>query len=80
MYRGCTVQRYEALQGGGGVKFSVKKRYVTLEWVHSVSLHASQCSKSCFYTIKFFAGIVSLTRLTSSFFIIRAYLVITDQL
>ena len=29
---GCTVQRYEALQGvGGGVKFSGKKRYVTLE-------------------------------------------------
>ena len=31
--RGCTIQRYEALQGGvGGVKFSGKKRYVTLEW------------------------------------------------
>ena len=34
---GCTVQHYrgqhyEALQGGGGVKFSGKKRYVTLEW------------------------------------------------
>ena len=39
----CTVQRYEALQGGGGggggrgggeggVKFSGRKRYVTLEW------------------------------------------------
>ena len=27
---GCTIQRYEALQGG--VKFSGKKRYVTLEW------------------------------------------------
>ena len=31
---GCTVQRYEALQGGGGgVKFLGKKRYVTLEWL-----------------------------------------------
>ena len=28
---GCTAQHYEALQGGG-VKFSGKKRYVTLEW------------------------------------------------
>ena len=32
MLGGCTVQHYEALKGGGGVKFSGKKHYVTFEW------------------------------------------------
>ena len=38
---GCTVQRYEALQGG--VKFSGKKRYVTLEcpYGYTIKLHTS---------------------------------------
>ena len=30
-FEGCTIQRYEALQGGGGVSFSGKKLYVTLD-------------------------------------------------